>query len=40
MMSIARSLTYVSTNGHSLTGLPKAYAFSGTTRFSGSSSTR
>lgn len=29
MMSIARSLTYVSTNGHSLTGLPKAYRFLG-----------
>lgn len=29
MMSITRSLTYVSTNGHSLTGLPKAYRFFG-----------
>ena len=29
MMSISRSLTYVSTNGHSLTGLPAAYRFFG-----------
>jgi len=29
MMSITRSLTYVSTNGHSLTGLPVAYRFFG-----------
>ncbi len=29
MMSISRSLTYVSTNGHSLTGLPVAYRFFG-----------
>jgi len=29
MMSITRSLTYVSTNGHSLTGLPAAYRFFG-----------
>jgi ribose transport system permease protein len=29
MMSISRSLTYVSTNGHSLTGLPAVYRFFG-----------
>jgi len=29
MMSITRSLTYVSTSGHSLTGLPAAYRFFG-----------
>lgn len=29
MMSITRSLTYVSTNGHSLTGLPQGYRFFG-----------
>jgi ribose transport system permease protein len=35
MMSISRSLTYVSTNGHSLTGLPAAYRFFGSAQVLG-----